>query len=387
MERFRQKREAAVRKAVAGVLTMVLAVVLTCLAPPESRAEITFTDAAGRQVRLAAPARRVLLNDSLLLMSMALIDPDPIGRIVGWGNPQRIDKGTYRAFRQRFPAIDKIASVGGVVPGTASAEGILSARPDVFIVNSFQPGWEAIIDLLTAAGVPVVFLDGPVNDSRGPDEATAFSIELLGKVIGQEEKASDYAAFVRARYRAVRDRLAGSAERPKVLVDAFAGSECCSTPGRNNRLKQTVEMAGGTVVGAEQIAGYEGRLSAEAVLALEPDVYIGTGGPQMAGQQGLVLGGDFDAATAQKSLADVLSQPIRRELKPVRQGRAYGISHQLSISALSVLAFECFAKWLHPQLFADLDADATRLVINRRFLAVPLEGTFWTGPAPVGTKP
>lgn len=360
-------------------LLSALAVLCVCLTSTEVQAEIALTDAAGREVRLAAPARRIVFNDSLLLISLALIDADPVGRIAGWAAPRRIDRGIYASFRRRFPQIDNIPETGAVVPGNASAESILGSRPDLFVVSLWSPGWESVTEILTRAGVPVMFLDGPANNGRDPAEATAFSIELLGIAIGQRQKAAEYSDFVRSRYRSVRDLLRNASERPGVLIDAFAGTECCSTPGRNNRLTQNLELAGGKVVGAEGITGYEGRLNPEAVLGFDPDIYIGTGGANLVSQGGLVLGGGVDEETARASLREVVSQSIRRDLRAVREGRAFGISHQISISALSVLTFECFAKWLHPDRFPDLDPDNTLAEINRRFLAVPLEGTFWIG--------
>lgn len=367
---------AALARACAFLAALMIAV---CLDGRHAYAEIVLTDAAGREVRLAAPARRIVANDSLLLLSLALIDPDPVARIAGWAGPQRIDKGMYASFRKRFPQIDAVPVVGAVSPSNASPESILSVQPDLFVVSLWQPGWETVTELLEGAGVRVIFLDGPTNAKRDPAEATAFSIELLGTAIGRRPKAVEYADFVRARYRSVTDRLRNVEERPSVLVDAFAGTECCSTPGRDNRLTQNIELAGGKIVGAERIAGYEGRLNPESVLAIDPDIYIGTGGPHLAAQGGLVLGGGFDAVTARASLSAVLSQGIRRNLTAGREGRAFAVSHQLSISALSVLTFECFAKWTHPELFADLDPTQTLAEINRRFLAVPLEGTFWIG--------
>ena len=207
---------------------------------------------------------------------------------------------------------------------------------------------------------------------------TAFSIDLLGKLVGQTAKASEYSAFVRSRYRLVTERLAGIEDRPKVLVDAFAGADCCSSPGRNNRLAQSVELAGGKVIGADAIAGYDGRLNPEAVLDLDADVYIGTGVAQPPVEAGLILGGGVSAAEAQASLKSLLSHGIRRELTAVNTGKAYAVSHQISISALSVLTFECFAKWIHPELFADIDPAKTLAEINDRFMAVPVTGTFWT---------
>jgi iron complex transport system substrate-binding protein len=38
---------------------------------------------------------------------------------------------------------------------------------------------------------------------------------------------------------------------------------------------------------------------------------------------------------------------------------------------------EQLAKWLHPDLFGDLKPEATIAELNDRFLAVPMQGTFW----------
>lgn len=342
-------------------------------------AEIMLEDAAGRQVRLEMPAKRIVTNESLLLLSLALIEPDPVSRIAGWANPRRIDSGMYSAFRQKFPAIDDIPTVGALQPAQTSVESILSAAPDLFVVNQWQAGWEDTVSLLDAAGIPALFLDGPVNDKRDPLEAMAFSVELLGKAIGRDAKAVEYTAFVREHYTVITGRLKNVADRPKVLVDGFANATCCSTPGRNNRMTQNIALAGGVSIGADAVSAYEGRLNAEYVLEADPQVYIATGAPSLSSETSLVVGGGVSTQTARASLRNIVLNGVRRDLTAVRERRAFGISHQMSISALNVLIFECFAKWTHPDIFTDIDPDETLAEINRRFMAVPIEGTFWIG--------
>lgn len=338
---------------------------------------IVLTDAAGRSVRLAAPARRIVTNESLLLLSLALIDRDPVARLAGWAAPQRLDRGIYDTFRQRFPAIDDIPAVGAVVPANFAVEAVLDLDPDLFVVSLWDPGWSDIAAQLEAAGIPVLFLDGPANAPRDPAGATVFSIELLGKAIGRERESRAFAAFVRSRYERVAARLAARTERPTVLVDAHAGIVCCNVPGRNNRISQHVALAGGRIVGAEGVAGYDGRVSPEYVLDRDPDIYIATAGPHMAGPDGLMFGGKADADAARAALRAVVGRNLLGELTAVREGRAFAVSHQLAISWLNVLMLECFAAWIHPDLFGDIDPAATLAEINDRFLAVPLAGTFW----------
>ncbi len=363
----------------AVLLRLVCLAVLAWGSAGPARADIVMTDAAGREVRLERPATRIVTNESLLLLSLALIDPDPVARLAGWAAPQRVDRGIYDAFRRRFPAIDQVPVVGAVVPSNVSMETLLSVQPDLFVVRIWQPGWDDLARQLEAVGIPVLFLDGPAVAGLDPADATAFSIELLGKAIGREEQAVAFGDFVRSRYRMVAERLAGVGERPKVLMDVHAGALCCYTPGRDNRMTQDLQLAGGHNIGADLVPGYDGQLSTEYAIGAEPDVYIGTGSPHLAAQGGLALGGGVDAASARASLHAVLGRNLLGELAAVREGRAFAVSHQLAISALSVLAFECFAKWTHPGLFADLDPAKTLAEINRRFLAVPVEGTFWIG--------
>lgn len=362
------------------LLLCVLGLLLPWSLPASARAEIVLTDAAGREVHLVGPARRIVTNESLILISLALVDPDPVSRIAGWAAPRRIDRGMYEAYRQRFPSIDAIPEVGAVLPGKTSVEALLSVKPDLFVVSIWEAGWTEVVATLEAAGVPVLFLDGPVNDGKGPAETTAFSVELLSRAVGSEAKGKAYGDFLRARYKRITDRTA-TVKPVSVLVDAHAGATCCSTPGSSNRMTEALRLAGGESIGAD-VPGYDGQLSPEYVIGADPKVYIATGGPHLAAQGGLVLGGGIGAEGAQKSFEDILGKGMRDALTAVREGRAHGVSHQLSISVLNILVFECFAKWLHPDLFTDVDPAETLAEVNRDFLAVPLEGTFWVSSHP-----
>lgn len=342
-----------------------------------AHAEIVIEDAAGRTVRLQSPAKRIVLNESLLLLSLALIDRKPVERIAGWANPQRIDQGIYDAFRRKFPAIDQVPTVGALQPGQASAETIMGVKPDLFVVNQWQAGWEDTTRLLEAAGIPVIFLDGPRNDERNVVEATTFSIDLLGKAIGREAQATEYTQFVRDHYAVITRTLENVAAPTTVLVDGFANSACCSTPGRNNRMTQNITLAGGVSIGADAVPGYEGKLNPEYVLKADPRVYIATGTPKATHETALIVGGGISEDVARASLRKVVSENVRRDLTAVHERRAYGVSHQASISALNILIVECFAKWLHPERSSQINPDQTLGEINRRFLAVPLKGTFW----------
>jgi iron complex transport system substrate-binding protein len=102
-------RVAGLPAALSRLVTLLVLAMAVLIGP--ARAEILLSDAAGRTVRLAEPARRIVTNESLLLLSLALVDADPLARIAGWAAPQRIDRGMYEAYRRRFPTIDAIPTV------------------------------------------------------------------------------------------------------------------------------------------------------------------------------------------------------------------------------------------------------------------------------------
>ncbi len=76
-------------------------------------------------------------------------------------------------------------------------------------------------------------------------------------------------------------------------------------------------------------------------------------------------------------MSDLLARPGLALLPAVQKGAVHGISQQLFSSPVDILALELLAKWTHPDLFRDLDVDATRKQLND-LMAVPLVGTYWT---------
>ena len=55
---------------------------------------------------------------------------------------------------------------------------------------------------------------------------------------------------------------------------------------------------------------------------------------------------------------------------------------ELINSPIDIVATEVLARWIQPELFADLDPRATLTAINERFLAVPYHGDYWTDLVP-----
>lgn len=358
-------------------LSVVLLAALGLLAQPSPAfAQITLTDVNGREVKLDKPASRLLIDDGRFLIALALIHPDPVSVLAAWPRDiNRIGKQTFEDYRAKFPAIDQLAKVASSA-GSLSVEQVVAAKPDlaVFSLGS-QPSDEERAQI-EAAGIPVAVIDFFTH----PMTNTEPSLTLLGKATGRGAQAEAFLAFRREKLGAVAARVSGLAadKRPRVFLEPHAAmtADCCNSPGRGN-VGDIIAAVGGTNIGAAVIPRTFGKLNLEYIIAQDPQVYIATGGSHMEGTAGLLIGPEYSAGRAHETLQGVVSRPGFAGFDAVREKRVYGLSHQLLNSPLDVLTVDVLAKWVQPELFKDLDPEATQRSLNERFLAVPVKGPNW----------
>jgi iron complex transport system substrate-binding protein len=340
-----------------------------------ARAEIVVTDVAGREVRLAEPASRILIDDGRYLVALALIHPDPVSVLSAWPKDiHRIGPAYYRQFVERFPAIENLMQSASSATNF-SVEQVLAAEPDLAIFSlQSQPSPEEISQI-ERAGIPVAIIDFFNHPLRNSEQ----SFRLLGAVTKREEQAEAFIKLRADRIETIRGRLeADASSRPSVMLEPHAArtEECCPSPGKGN-IGDYITLTGGDNIGADVIKGITGVLNLEFVIEANPDVYIATGGPHMEGTQGLLIGPGYDEATIRSTLERVVSRPGISGLKAVGEGRAYGLAHQLLNSPLDILTIETLASWIRPGLFSDIHPEETMKLLNERFLAVPLTDINW----------
>lgn len=352
---------------------------LLCAGTARAQQPVTFTDMVGRTVTLAKPAQRIVLAEANDLLSLALIDPDPVAKLVGWAALRRFDDGLLRLYREKFPAIDRLAVVGDWTADTFSVERTIALKPDLVIMTAFQDpglGAGAFAKQFEAAGIPLAFITSAAN-TRSSATDIAPRLRMLGQILQREKEAEDYIAFYQSRLDRVAQRLASTTvDRPKVLIETYAGlAECCRAPGRHG-WGEFIELAGGHNLAPMALAPSGGMLSMEYLIAQRPDVYVGNGGSYLH-DKGLVIGPAYSAEQTRASLRKLIERPGFKDLKAVREGRVYAVWTVLAIQPVNILVIERLAKWFHPDLFRDLDPSATLNEINRRFAAVAMPAPLW----------
>lgn len=345
---------------------------------------VTLTDIAGRQVQVETPVQRVILGEGRQAFFTAVLETeDPFARVVGWRDDfKQADPDTYAAYQAKFPQIDAIPTFGGFKEGTFDIEQAVSLDPDVMILNleakaaTDEAGYE---EKLAAVGIPIVYVDF----REKPFEHTAKSMEIIGQLYGKEDRAAEFNAFFTEQMGKVQSVIAAQTDltRPLVFVERAGGysEDCCMSFGAEN-FGRMVEEAGGTNMATPFIPGTFGTVNAEQIVASDPDTIIVTGGNWEAyvpGGAWVGVAPGADMATAKAKLDALMQRPAFAGTKAVKNGQVHAIWHQFYNNPYSFIAVQQIAKWLHPDLFADLDPEATLKELHSRFLPVDYRPGYW----------
>ncbi|MEC5342240.1 ABC transporter substrate-binding protein [Brenneria populi] len=342
------------------------------------------TDILGRQVEIPDSPQRIILGESRMLYTLALLEPgNPARRVVGWpGDMARYDAQSWRRYTEKFPSIAQIPQLGNGNLHSVNAEMLLPLKPDLVILPRLAKGAddsERLQQTLAGAGVPVIYVDLRIDLLNN----TLPSIRLLGEVLNQPQRAEAFSEFYQRHMAVIRQRIAHyQGKKTTVMLHLHLGRRdtCCTTAVGGN-LGDLLAFAGGENIAAGTISSVYGELSPERALAANPEVYIATG---MAGPQGkrfssLMLGPLVNPRQAQESFSKLIRQdPILSHLQAVRTGRAWSMWHNFYLSPYHVVMAEMFAKALYPDLFADIDPQRTLQKLYQDFLPIDYSGTYWS---------
>lgn len=353
------------RQMLAGVAALALPSVL--------RAQgVATQDVLGNPLALDALPQRIVLLDATDVLALSALLPDPLERVVGWASLARLDLGAETSLK----AAD-LPEVGKLSPDTLSAEAILGLAPDLVVASAYMlpPGVPSpLLALLEQAGIPVVWTSGH-DAALPPEQSLRMAMAFWGAVLGQEARATEIAEFGLSRFAAVRACATGP--RPRTYMEIMSTyDECCWAAGRAF-WGPLFDMAGGELLAGSD--GWGGQLSEEGLAALQPEVYIATGG-SYAPQLQPAIGPGLDPAEGRRGLARLADRAALKQTPAVLKGRVHGIWSGLITSPLLVpILAECLGRWLHPGGCAGLDPQATLDRLNT-FLSHPLNGPLWLSP-------
>jgi iron complex transport system substrate-binding protein len=358
--------------------------VLLALSASAFAQAFTVTDVAGRQVEFDKPVERVILGEGRMIYGLAPLETEaPFAKVVAWRDDLfKNDSDTYAAYAAKFPEVNDIPRLGRLTDGTLQVETVVDLHPDVMLLPI---GDQAAADevqlekMLDDVGVKLVYIDFREHILKN----TEPSLHILGQLFAKEERAKEVAAYWNRQMARVSDALdKAKPAKPDVFMYRAAGLvECCGTFGPDN-FGLMVDLAGGHNIGSDFLPGYTGSINPEQVITSDPDVIVVTGAnwgntPDAKDFVSVGPGAASDAEASRAALAKLMENPAFTGVKAVADKNVHAIWHQFYTSPYQFVAVQQLAKWFHPDLFADLDPDATFREFSERFLPIAYEPGYW----------
>ncbi|MCA9876650.1 MAG: ABC transporter substrate-binding protein, partial [Thermomicrobiales bacterium] len=285
---------------------------------------------------------------------------------------------------EKFPEAADLPLIGSIGADDFNAEKIIELEPDLIVIDlgGYEDASEhGTIDILEAAGIAVVVVDFREHML----ENTIPSVQVLGRLTGKLDTALEFSDFYLTETNKVYDRVASldpEAPRPSAFIQRAPGiGDVGLTFGPGN-FGEFLTRAGGVNWAEQFIPTVHGTVNPEQILVGDFDILVMTGANWSDSTS--AAGGTFISMGYDATLDDVLARTgmvIEEnnwgELPAVADGRVHDLWHQFYISPYAFVAFQQFAKWLHPDLFEDVDPNETFRTLHERFLPIDYTGVFF----------
>ncbi|WP_152083392.1 ABC transporter substrate-binding protein [Enterobacter oligotrophicus] len=354
-----------------------LALLLSPLLAQAQNWPVTVKDLDNRTVTIEHEPQRIILQDGRDIFALALLERDnPFAKVVAWNNlPKKQDSESWNVLKRKWPEAEKILDMQFSDQGNVDLETVISRQPDLMIAqlrakpSLVQTG---VLEKLEALHIPVVFVDYELH----PVENTLPGIALLGKVLGQSDRAQAYSDFYQQRLDKIHQRLANVSKKPLVFIEPIAGvggldNGCCFTHARNG-WGGLVEAAGGINIGSQLLPGATGNISVEKIISMNPDYYLMTGSKRPGkGTAVIPFGYNVPADDVTAAFNALLARQGVASIPAVAEGHTGALYHHFYNNPYNIIAIEMLSKIFYPTQFKDVDPQADYHTIITRFTAIP----------------
>jgi iron complex transport system substrate-binding protein len=307
---------------------------------------ITVTDTQGRNVTIYQPIKTVVCDISHHLETLRTLGV-PSSMIIG--GPENIDIYSI------FPEYDNLTPVGSFYE--PNVEMMIQLHPDLILIHpgtgsgTFGAFLSPLLDQLEGAGLTVACF------ACSRPEIYTDEVEKLGMLFEHQEEASRFISFYSGVLKAVEEKVKDLPEKEKPLVYSE------NRPYRASNLDiLPIQAAGGRSL-------YEGKgevqeANAEDVVAFNPDVII-----RIMGEEDYDRRNAEDTGKMEEVRKEIMNRPELQNTTAIKQGSVYLIASPLWTympfsGCRHFIGVAYLAKWLHPDLFTDLDPKA----IHQRYL-------------------
>lgn len=311
---------------------------------------VTVKDALGRMVQVRLPVRRmVALNSDIIEVTRAL---KAEGSIVGVYSQIEREAG----FWGDLINLPRVGSWRDPDP-----EAVASLAPDLVVGYGRNPG-KAFEQKAAALGVPVLRLD------LYRIETLEREVRVLGLLLDRKEEAERFCDWYRTHLAMIRARVARIPRAPAVYVESYSDYHAAGPGSGAHRM---CAFAGGRNIAADLAISYP-RITPEWVVSQNPEVII----------KAASYGNGYarsDPTEFNLRRDAVLARPAWQHIAAAAKGRVHVMDSAIWTGPRAVIGIAHMVRWMHPDLFHDLDPEALHREYLESFQGVPYRGVYVSG--------
>ena len=261
----------------------------------DAAGEREITDMAGRTVVVPDEIETVFSSSTVTAIFMYTLAPD---KLLGWNYElNELEKSIILEEYHDLPNFGMGDSI--------NYEAVIAADPTIAVnVGTINDKMISDCDKLSKSlGVPVVAVDGDLS-------ASAEAYRFMGELLGEEEQAEKLASYAEKTCADI-EKMEGPEDK-KVRIYYGNGEDSLETAPAGSAHGQIIDMVNAVnVADLEMGEGSRVQISAEQLLAWDPDVIVVNGEPKA----------DTSGASAAEA---ILANPDYASLKAVQDQQVYG---------------------------------------------------------------
>jgi iron complex transport system substrate-binding protein len=329
------------------ILRLILLILVWVQIGAAQAETVTVKDCLGRQVAVRLPVRRlVALNSDIVEVARTLKAQACIVGVFSqiereaefWGDLARLPQvGSWR---------------------DPDPEAVAALQPDLVVAYGRNPG-RAFEDKAAALGIQVLRLNLYEVDTLERE------VRLLGRLLDRKQEAERFCAWHRRHLEMIASRLKQATGRPAVYVESYSDYHAAGPGSGGSRM---CVFSGGRNIAAGLEIAYP-QITPEWVVSQNPEVIIKAASYGNGYSQS-------DAGVFNKRRDAILARPAWHHIPAVARGRVYVMDADIWTGPRAIIGMAYICRWLHPELFRDLDPEALHREYLETFQGVPYKGVY-----------
>ncbi|MCP8323063.1 MAG: ABC transporter substrate-binding protein [Candidatus Methylarchaceae archaeon HK02M2] len=290
-----------------------------------SNSTVTILDGEGRKITINHPVERVVsLASSVSEIFCTLNASDMLYAVDQYS--------TFPPYlKEKMDNVDNFNVGSGATP---SIETIVYCDPDIV----FAWPYCTVIDEIEDRGIPVYIV-------KYPDDVFDIIdlIKTVGYITGKEDRADEISNVMMGYVKMVENRTKETEQKPLVY---FELNEPGNTGNGSTIGGSLIKFSGGVNIAENSTLKYL-KMNNEYIISTNPDIIIK-----------FYYGIETNEEEMNQLKEDIMNRPGWSVINAVKNDKVFIINYaECSTSPRLVIGLVRYAKWIHNELFTDIDAD------------------------------